>query len=209
MFSSQTPQRRTDGTMEASNHHEEYELLLDTGSNQRVRFHQKRNYPSVYSFLPLFLPTSCRGRRFLPSPKRALGTLCLIPIVLCMLVIVYGGIPPSFRSIKAYEHSLPQHDWSKGIGSKLSGAYEERYLSFPDHIWGHGFNNILQDMYVGLVLHIEYLIRKTFTASLLHTSLMLRIVHSSLTITFGLTFLFPTRCTIFPCVQRAFHSMPS
>ncbi|KAF8801778.1 hypothetical protein BYT27DRAFT_7114216 [Phlegmacium glaucopus] len=77
-----------------------------------------------------------------------------------MLVLVYGGIPPSFRGIQAYENTLPQHNWSKGVESKLSGAYDEKYLSFPDHMWGHGFNNILQEIL--LTSYVAYATNRTF-----------------------------------------------
>jgi len=121
------------------------ESELDSNESEHTRSHQKWNYPSAYSFL-LLLPTSCCSRRFLPSPKRALIILCLLPFVFAIMVVAYGGIPPSFSGIKTYEHSLVQHDWS--VQPKSSGDYEEKYLSFPDHLWGHGFNNILQEMYV-------------------------------------------------------------
>ena len=149
MFSFTKSQRRTD----CEQLNEEYELLLesesDSNDSEHIRSHQKWNYPSAYSFL-LLLPTSCCGRRFLPSPKRALIILSILPFVFGIMVVAYGGIPPSFSSIKTYEHSLVQHDWS--VQPKPSADYEEKYLSFPDHLWGHGFNNILQEVYVSFPL---------------------------------------------------------
>ena len=96
----------------------------------------RNTYSSAYSLL-LLLPTS--------SPKRAL--IISIPPTLRFFgiaVVAYGGIPPSFSRIKTYEHSLVQHDWS--VQPNSSGDYEEKYISFPDHLWGHGFNNVLQEM---------------------------------------------------------------
>lgn len=130
-------QRRTGWTL----NHEESGLLLE--SNQDQNIYQKRNYRSASSICLYLLPLSCWGRRFFPSLKRTLTVIFLIPIVLGMLVIAYGGMPPSFSMIKAYENSLAQHDWSK-----LKPSLGHKYLSFPDHIWGHGFNNVLQEMYV-------------------------------------------------------------
>lgn len=59
--------------------------------------------------------------------------------------IVASWIPPSYQDIRRYERHLPQH--SVGIGER------KRYLRFPDHIWGHGLNNILQEAYVVLSLN--------------------------------------------------------
>lgn len=141
------PQRRTEWA--ALNHKE------STGGLGYQNIHQKRNYWSASSnFLChlLLLPVSCwGGRRVFPSSKRALMVLVLVPILFALLVIGYGGIPPSFSRIKAYENSLEQHDWSK-----LKFSNEHKYLSFPDHVWGHGFNNVLQEMYVS----IPWLIRE-------------------------------------------------
>lgn len=128
--------RQTEGDVNG----EEYELLMPDSTRFR--------YVKVY---PCSIPTpcTCLGRRGLPSLKRVVGVLCMTFIFLCGLVVVYGGIPPSFSGIKAYETSLPQHDWSKHyVGEGGGGVKDQKYLSFPDHIWGHGFNNVLQEMYV-------------------------------------------------------------
>lgn len=138
-----SPRRQTEGD------DEEYELLMPDST----RFRYAKVYPSS-------IPTSCTclGRRCLPSLKRVVGVLCMTFIFLCVLVVVYGGIPPSFSGIKAYESSLPQHDWSKHyVGGGGGGVKEQKYLSFPDHIWGHGFNNVLQEMYVPFSFFSEIL----------------------------------------------------
>lgn len=66
--------------------------------------------------------------------------------------IVASWIPPSYQDIRRYERNLPQH--SVDIGER------RRYLRFPDHIWGHGLNNILQEAiltsYLSLLANRSY-----------------------------------------------------
>ncbi|KAG6837082.1 hypothetical protein H0H93_014974 [Arthromyces matolae] len=70
--------------------------------------------------------------------RRILVFLALIPFLL-LLGVLWSGIPPSFEDIRQYERSLPQH--------YVTQALEEgrQYIRFPEHIWGHGFNNVLQE----------------------------------------------------------------
>ncbi|KJA26687.1 hypothetical protein HYPSUDRAFT_63904 [Hypholoma sublateritium FD-334 SS-4] len=106
------------------------------------------------------------------------------------VILIYGGIPPSYSEIRAAERALPQHhwDWDKWKGAKSSErvaphlvrggtlpgsvngvgagqsaesltAYDERYLRFPDHLWGHGLNNVLQEAI--LTSHLTLLSNRT------------------------------------------------
>lgn len=175
----------------------DYESLLESNELGEKRDYSSASACSLSPFWSI--------RPLLLSPKRVLFILCLVSIVLCILAIANGGIPPSYSRIKTYESLLAQHDWN----SKSSGVHEQKYLSFPDHIWGHGFNNFLQEMCVPRIINEKHPFIFHSIVFLLHTSLTRQTVHMFSTATFGLTFPFPTRCTILPGVQRAFHSMHS
>ncbi|EGO04120.1 hypothetical protein SERLA73DRAFT_175890 [Serpula lacrymans var. lacrymans S7.3] len=73
--------------------------------------------------------------------RRLLIAIALIPVVL-VIAILWPGIPPSYDDIRLYERRLPQHDLS--LSSQANPP--NRYLRFPGHLWGHGFNNILQEI---------------------------------------------------------------
>jgi len=70
--------------------------------------------------------------------RRILICLALIPFLLIVMVL-WSGIPPSYEDIRTYERLLPQHNITE---AKEKGGM---YLRFPDHLWGHGLNNILQE----------------------------------------------------------------
>lgn len=75
--------------------------------------------------------------------KRAITFLLSIPVLLA-LGILWSGVPPSFDSIREYERHLPQHNVSLPYPEGATGMF----LRFPGHIWGHGLNNVLQEMWV-------------------------------------------------------------
>lgn len=106
--------------------------------------------------------------------------LLAIPTVVLLLVLWYGGLPPSYTELWVTERALPQHQWESWKGAvsgetrsrdrQIKGndsfgsagrSQEERYLRFPDHLWGHGLNNVLQEACVRFRLfsHIFLLIR--------------------------------------------------
>ena len=111
-----------------------------------------RNYEAVpdeeaYE-LPISLhepPTNNRFRRkplavairFLASPifHRVLFVVVLIPII----YILSGGIPPLYSDIHKFEKNLPQQQ-------KPSG--DRKYLRFEGTLSGLGLNNILQEQCV-------------------------------------------------------------
>lgn len=73
--------------------------------------------------------------------RRAVIFILSIPVLLA-LGILWSGIPPSFDNIREYERLLPQHNLSLPYPEGENGMY----LRFPGHIWGHGLNNVLQEM---------------------------------------------------------------
>jgi len=70
--------------------------------------------------------------------RRILIFLVMIPLFL-VLGILCSGIPPNYEDIRTFERLLPQHNLTK------ARAEHGKYLRFPDHLWGHGLNNILQE----------------------------------------------------------------
>jgi hypothetical protein len=72
--------------------------------------------------------------------RRVLVSVALIPL-LVLIVILWHGIPPSFADVREFEKRLPQHN----LSLQFPEGEEGMYLRFPGHIWGHGFNNILQE----------------------------------------------------------------
>ena len=75
--------------------------------------------------------------------RRLIYFVLSIPFLLA-LGVLWSGIPPSYESIREYERRLPQHDLSLPSPEGPEG----RYLRFGNGIWGHGLNNVLQEVYV-------------------------------------------------------------
>jgi len=107
-------------------------------------------------------PRNRRCCRVFPLPvssKRVRAGLRLLPIIVLLslfAVAIYGGIPASYRDVRRKERALPQHRWEVacpwGRMSMKRRCYEgvpdkdgRYFLRFPDHLWGHGFNNALQE----------------------------------------------------------------
>ncbi|KAJ6622578.1 hypothetical protein B0H10DRAFT_2013356 [Mycena sp. CBHHK59/15] len=82
----------------------------------------------------------------------SLRRLCLLLAVILVLLVcgvLLSGIPPSYADIRAFEAALPQHNLS--LAAQPDGP---RYLRFPDHLWGHGLNNVLQEaILMGYLAH--------------------------------------------------------
>lgn len=68
--------------------------------------------------------------------RRAVASVALIPLLL-VFIVLSSGVPPSFQDIRAFERALPQHN--------ANVTQPAMYLRFPGHLWGHGFNNVLQE----------------------------------------------------------------
>ncbi|KAG2352335.1 hypothetical protein BDR07DRAFT_1615071 [Suillus spraguei] len=79
---------------------------------------------------------SCSWRTFrVFTLRKVLVSVTLVPVFL-LLAIICQGIPPNYEDIRSFEHHLPQHSLSK---------HQPQYLRFPGHLWGFGFNNVLQE----------------------------------------------------------------
>ncbi|CAK5283570.1 unnamed protein product [Mycena citricolor] len=76
------------------------------------------------------------------SFRRFLCMLLAMPVMF-LAVLIINGIPSTYSDIKAYERQLPQHNAT--IGDVHDGR---RYLRFPGHLVGHGWNNVLQEAIV-------------------------------------------------------------
>ncbi|KAF8147861.1 hypothetical protein B0H34DRAFT_277178 [Crassisporium funariophilum] len=158
---------------------DDYKMSLIQGHNQGRRHHSTSSPLQVgHRAIPLLWQTSFRLLvspipHAFASPKRALLVILLVmlstPLVLGLLVVAYGGLPPSYAGIRMYERSLPQHDWSKRVEvtrrplpTKGSSSTNRKpmYLRFPDHLWGHGLNNFLQEAIMSS--YIAYTSNRTF-----------------------------------------------
>lgn len=76
--------------------------------------------------------------------KRLLKLAIAILLIL-VLVILSGGIPPSYQELRRYEKQVAQ------TASTTLGAVrgrKMRYLRYSTRIWGHGWNNFMQETYV-------------------------------------------------------------
>jgi len=107
-----------------------------------------------------FIPSSKENRPYRQlSVLKLLGiTIVSLPLLLLAMVLAYGGLPPSYHAVRLHERALPQHDWTRGniVNIRHSGGEkidlrrgdDSKYIRFPDHLWGHGLNNVLQEAYV-------------------------------------------------------------
>lgn len=124
---------------------EDYELLPgETGSPRPQDSHRRR---TTSRHVLLLCQKTCTLRRVL------LG-LAAIPVLLA-LGILWSGIPPDYADIREYERTLPQHNLSLPYPEGQDGLY----LRFPDHLWGHGLNNILQETWVPMSFPRCYLLK--------------------------------------------------
>ena len=107
---------------------EEYVLL--TTSPTRTAVYRRRN------------PCSLRGFMHLFSLRKVLVSVTLVPMFL-LLAIFCQGVPPRYDDIRAFERRLPQHSLAMS-----KNQHQPQYVRFPGHLWGYGFNNILQETFV-------------------------------------------------------------
>ncbi|KAF8890960.1 hypothetical protein BD779DRAFT_1469046 [Infundibulicybe gibba] len=63
----------------------------------------------------------------------------VVPLSLLACTNIYHHIPPRHKSTWTYEKNLPQHQCAQ------TGCPGRTYIQFPNHLWGHGFNNVLQE----------------------------------------------------------------
>ncbi|KAF7976759.1 hypothetical protein HWV62_5752 [Athelia sp. TMB] len=64
--------------------------------------------------------------------------------------------PVDYSEIRAYERALPQHN----LSLPYPGGQNGHYLRFTDRLWGHGLNNILQE--VILHSHLAYAANRSY-----------------------------------------------
>lgn len=138
----------------------------DDDQQQMIRSHKQLGLPLNFDWN---YSKKRRRRRCAigATPKRVFQAL-LSGLFLLVLFILSHGIPPSYQEFRKYEMELlgsaGSINWrwklrevDSGIPSGWRGHHdaddeEERYLWYPDHVWGHGWNNFLQEAYVVLVL---------------------------------------------------------
>ena len=115
---------------------EDYDLLpsdrCNAGSPRQDK-PARRRFPLLRSLL-LFAQKTC-------SLRRVILGIASLPMLLVFLIL-WSGVPPDYHGIREYERALPQHNLSLPYPAGQDGLY----LRFPDHLWGHGLNNILQEV---------------------------------------------------------------
>ncbi|RDB29870.1 hypothetical protein Hypma_013959 [Hypsizygus marmoreus] len=85
--------------------------------------------------------------------RRILIFVALIPFLI-VIGVLWSGIPPSYEDIRRFERQLPQHNLTQARGER------RMYLRFPDHLWGHGLNNVLQEAI--LMSYVAYMSNRSF-----------------------------------------------
>ncbi|KAI5117565.1 hypothetical protein M0805_009643 [Coniferiporia weirii] len=104
-------------------------------------------------------PRSLRGCVFacfhFLTLRRLIAFVFSVPVLLCM-GILWSGVPPSYNSVREFEHRLPQHNLSLPLPEGENGMY----LRFPEHLWGHGLNNVLQEII--LMSQLAYLSDRSY-----------------------------------------------
>ncbi|THH17017.1 hypothetical protein EW146_g3711 [Bondarzewia mesenterica] len=123
---------------------EDYELLVPD-SEVGLHLHRKPRRACL---------STCWQLRVLTF-RRLLLAFSLIP-VFAVMALLWSGIPPNYDDIRQFERQLPQHNLSLPAPEGKSGAY----LRFPDHLWGHGLNNVLQEII--LMSHLAHLVNRSY-----------------------------------------------
>lgn len=123
------------------------------GPNHHHHHHEKR---------PRSPPTRRLRRRVMRTAMVLVSGMVVLGVW-----VWWSGVPPGYGDVREFERGLPQHrrwrEVPEGVELRLGGGGggrdgdgevegEARYLRFPDHVWGHGFNNVLQEVYVFLIL---------------------------------------------------------
>ncbi|TFY73193.1 hypothetical protein EWM64_g10819, partial [Hericium alpestre] len=87
-------------------------------------------------------PSSSSRRCFrIFTVRHIFATLAGI-FTLLLIGLFWSGVPPSYSEIREFERRLPQHN----ISLSLPEGRQGKFLRFPDHLWGHGLNNVLQEI---------------------------------------------------------------
>lgn len=85
---------------------------------------------------PSRLPRRHFLRRFLHFRCFCISATAVVIVFVCAVLV--SGIPSLYGDVRRFEHILPQHS---AVVARHSNV---KYISFPNHIWGHGWNNVLQ-----------------------------------------------------------------
>ncbi|KAG7097686.1 hypothetical protein E1B28_005011 [Marasmius oreades] len=159
MFNSLSPSSRNvrrhvdhDTTQE----HEFEQLILsspgDGKNSDNLPFHRFQSQSSHWQHTRRICWTL---RRVLPLRRVLL--LLGASFVIFVLVVLRGGIPPTFTDVRTYESRLPQHNVTEALfDTDLKPPGRRKYLRLEGGAWGVGLNNVLQQ-----VLHMSYLAHKS------------------------------------------------
>ena len=102
--------------------------------------------------------SSCTRRRWLTQLltfRRALFILGLVPILL-VCGVLWSGVPPTYSLYWQFERTLPQHNLSLPPPEGQNGSY----VRFSNSLWGHGWNNVLQERV--LLSHLAFLSNRSY-----------------------------------------------
>ena len=70
-----------------------------------------------------------------PRQPRSITRICFLFLLLVtVLALIRGGIPPYYDDIRGYERRLAQHNLSLPFPEGEDGLY----LRIPGYLWGHG-----------------------------------------------------------------------
>ena len=120
---------------------EQYELV----PNNEEGLPTRRASPTPRKQQQPFRPRSPRALCFaclhLLTPRRIL-TFVICVFSFLAIGILWSGVPPSYENIREFERRLPQHNLSLPFPEGKDGMY----LRFPEHLCGHGLNNIMQEL---------------------------------------------------------------
>ncbi|KAF8890964.1 hypothetical protein BD779DRAFT_1671103 [Infundibulicybe gibba] len=97
--------------------------------------------PSQLSNCQLSSSGSIPPRQGDPQRNRTKAIPFFVVVLLSLFacINIYHQIPPRYESTWNYEKQLPQHQCAQ------TGCPGRTYIRFPDHLLGHGFNNVLQE----------------------------------------------------------------
>ncbi|KAH8105531.1 hypothetical protein DFH11DRAFT_1518929 [Phellopilus nigrolimitatus] len=142
LFSSQ---RRSDDHYELLDADDEQHALPKVNNSPRRRHPYGPRALRAYIFACFHLVTL----------RRLIFFVLLLPVLL-VLGILWSGVPPSYDSVRQFEKRLPQHNLSLPFPEGENGMY----LRFPEHLWGHGLNNVMQEII--LMSHLAYLANRSY-----------------------------------------------
>ncbi|PPQ74129.1 hypothetical protein CVT24_012841 [Panaeolus cyanescens] len=147
-------------------------------------FWRSRPSPALRSHRSPVLSSICIPRHFVIS-RRILSKviqLCMIAsLLLLTAVVIYGGVPETYGYLRKKDTQL-WNLWSSRTGTVAGRANgveslhagqvgrladtatndteKEMYMRFPNHVWGRGFNNVLQEAL--FTSYLAYVVNRTY-----------------------------------------------